>query len=101
MPSGPSPQLQIQMHGDHDSVVKALRAAITQLEPRNTPPEATGAVQPVTWVKLSRYVELTGDSAAAIHARRRSGKWLDGNQCRVVDGTLWINLAKAQKWVTT
>jgi hypothetical protein len=101
VPGRPTPQVQMQMHGDHDSVVKALRAAITQLDPRNDQPEATGTVHPVAWVKLTRYVELTGDSAAAVHARRRSGKWLDGNQCRVVDGTLWINLAEAQKWVTT
>lgn len=54
---------------------------------------------PIEWVKLNKYTELTGDSADAVHARRRSGKWLDGKQCKLVDGNLWINLAAAEKWV--
>lgn len=54
----------------------------------------------VQWVKLKKYVELTGDSAAAVHARRRAGKWLDGTECKVVDNMLWINLGAAEKWVT-
>lgn len=53
----------------------------------------------VTWVKLKKYSELTGDSAAAVHARRRSGKWLDGVHCRIADDALWVNLVEAQKWV--
>jgi hypothetical protein len=57
--------------------------------------------QSIAWVKLKRYVELTGDSAAAVHARRRSGKWLDGVQCRIADDSLWVNLVEAQKWVET
>lgn len=56
---------------------------------------------PVFWVKLKKYCELTGDTAAAVHARRRSGKWLDGVQCRIADDLLWVNLAEAQKWVAT
>jgi len=55
----------------------------------------------IAWVKLKKYVELTGDSAAAVHARRRSGKWLDGVHCRVVDEALWVHLPTAQKWVET
>lgn len=56
---------------------------------------------PVTWVKIKKYAELTGDSAASVHARRRSGKWCDGVQCKVVDEMLWVNLAAAEKWVET
>lgn len=56
---------------------------------------------PVAWVKLKKYCELTGDSPAAVHARRRSGKWLDGVQCRIADDLLWVNLLEAQKWVET
>ena len=51
------------------------------------------------WVKLKKYVELTGDSAAAVHARRRARKWLDGDQCKIVDDALWVNLSAASGWV--
>jgi hypothetical protein len=56
---------------------------------------------PVSWVKLKKYCELTGDTAAAVHARRRSGKWLDGVHCRLADELLWVNLVEAQRWVET
>ena len=56
---------------------------------------------PVTWVKIKKYAELTGDTAASVHARRRAGKWCDGIQCKVVDEMLWVNLAAAEKWVET
>lgn len=55
----------------------------------------------VSWVKLKKYTELTGDTAAAVHARRRSGKWLDGVHCRIADDALWVNLTAAQQWVET
>jgi hypothetical protein len=54
---------------------------------------------PVSWVKLEKYVELTGDSIDAVQARRKAGKWLNGNQCKIVDGRLWIDLRAAQRWV--
>lgn len=53
----------------------------------------------VAWVKLEKYVELTGDSVDSVQSRRRIGKWLDGNQCKIVDGRLWIDLRAAQRWV--
>lgn len=53
----------------------------------------------IEWVKLCKYVELTGDTKDAVHSRRKAGKWLDGNQCKIVDGNLWINLVEAEKWV--
>jgi hypothetical protein len=59
------------------------------------------AGHPVTWVKLKKYCELTGDTPAAVHARRRSGKWLDGVHCRIADDLLWVSLPEAQKWVAT
>lgn len=54
---------------------------------------------PVNWVKLEKYAELTGDSVDAVMARRKAGKWLDGNQCKIVDGRLWINLAAVEAWI--
>lgn len=55
----------------------------------------------IKWVKIKKYAELTGDSAASVHARRRAGKWRDGVECKVVDEMLWINLAAAEQWVET
>ena len=55
---------------------------------------------PIAWVKLAKYVEMTGDSADSVHARRKSGKWLDGEQCKIVDGNLWVNLEAVEKWAT-
>lgn len=57
------------------------------------------AEYPVTWVKLEKYVAITGDSVDAVQSRRRAGKWLDGQQCKIVDGRLWIDLRAAQAWV--
>lgn len=59
----------------------------------------TSAEYPVMWVKLAKYVELTGDSTDSVHARRQVGKWLDGQQCKLVGGTLWVDLRAAQRWV--
>jgi hypothetical protein len=57
------------------------------------------AQYPVTWVKLEKYVELTGDSMDSVQARRRLGKWTEGKQCKITDGRLWIDLRAAQRWV--
>ncbi|TCP06608.1 excisionase [Caldimonas thermodepolymerans] len=55
---------------------------------------------PLHWIKLSKYVELTGDTADAVHARRRKRQWQDGVHCRVgPDGNLWINPAEVNKWI--
>ena len=52
-----------------------------------------------TWVKLEKYVEITGDSVDSVMSRRKAGKWLDGDQCKVVDGRIWINLPAVDEWV--
>ena len=54
---------------------------------------------PVAWVKVEKYAELTGDTVDAVMSRRKLGKWLDGIQCKIVDGRLWIDLRAAQRWV--
>ncbi len=51
------------------------------------------------WVKLDKYVESTGDTADSVMARRKIGKWLDGKQCKMVDGRLWINLPAVNEWI--
>lgn len=54
---------------------------------------------PISWVKLEKYAEITGDSVDAVAARRKTGKWLDGKECKMVDGRLWINLPAVERWV--
>lgn len=61
-------------------------------------PHAEG-VYALKWVKLGRYVEISGDSVDAVAARRKLGKWLDGRECKLVDGRLWINLVAVEQWV--
>lgn len=52
----------------------------------------------INWVKLEKYAELTGDSVDAVMARRKA-KWLDGTQCKLVDGRLWVNLRAVEDWI--
>lgn len=61
--------------------------------------KAAAKTHPLTWVKLERYVELSGDSADAVQARRKMGKWIDGKQCKIVDGRLWVNIPAVEEWV--
>jgi hypothetical protein len=42
---------------------------------------------------------LRGDTRDAVHARRAASKWMDGVHCRVVDDTLWGNLAAVAFWI--
>jgi hypothetical protein len=53
----------------------------------------------ISWVKVEKYAELTGDSVDAVMSRRKAGKWLDGHQCKIVDSRLWIDINAAQRWV--
>jgi hypothetical protein len=53
----------------------------------------------LTWIKLNRWCDLTGDTPDAVHARRKTGKWTDNIHCKVHDGKLWINVIEAQTWV--
>lgn len=55
---------------------------------------------PLKWVRLSKYCLWSGDTVAAVRARRKKGQWLNGVQCRLgPDGKLWINLREVEKWV--
>lgn len=56
--------------------------------------------QPRDWIKLQKYCELTGDSADAVHARRRKRQWVDGRQCIIgPDGNVWICREEVNRWV--
>jgi hypothetical protein len=57
-------------------------------------------ISPLRWVRLAIYCQISGDTADAVHARRRKGQWTDGVQCRVgPDGNLWVNPSEVNKWI--
>ena len=58
-----------------------------------------GAIGIMKWVKLQKYCILSGDTANAVHARRKKGVWLDGIHCQVRNNNLWINTEAVEKWV--
>jgi len=68
------------------------RKSVVDAEPEAVAPS-------IRWVKLGRYCEMTGDSRDAVHARRASGKWLDGVHCRIVDHMLWVDLEAVSEWI--
>lgn len=52
------------------------------------------------WVKLKKYCELSGDTPAAVHGKRKKGAFLEGVHCKVApDGNLWVNVEAVEKWV--
>lgn len=57
-------------------------------------------ISPLRWVRLAVYCQISGDTADAVHARRRKRQWIDGVQCRVgPDGNLWVNPGEVNKWI--
>ena len=54
----------------------------------------------IKWVKMKKYCQESGDTANAVHAKRKKGMWLDGIQCKIgPDGNIWINLFEVERWV--
>jgi len=82
---------------EHDMVAKLV--ATIEKNARVAAAKAAATTHPLTWVKLERYVELSGDTVDAVQSRRRIGKWVDGRQCKIVDGRLWINIPAVEEWV--
>ena len=58
-----------------------------------------GAIGTMKWVKLQKYWNISGDTANAVHARRKKGIWLDGIHCQVRNNNLWINTEAVERWV--
>lgn len=57
-------------------------------------------LSPLRWVRLALYCQISGDTADAVHARRRKRQWADGLHCRVgPDGNLWVNLEEVNRWI--
>lgn len=82
-----------------DVEMVAKLVATIEKNARAAAAKAAAKTHPLTWVKLERYVELSGDSVDAVQSRRRVGKWIDGKQCKIVDGRLWINIPAVEEWV--
>lgn len=60
----------------------------------------TSNASTLRWMKLTEYCQRTGDTADAVHAKRRKGQWIDGIHCTVApDGNLWVNPEEVNKWV--
>lgn len=80
-------------------IIARLNLILAKLEHLSVNPKARATEHLVSWVKLEKYVELTGDSVDAVNGRRKLGKWLMGNQYKIVDGRVWVDLRAAQRWV--
>lgn len=52
---------------------------------------------PIEWVKLEKYIELTGDTRESVLNRRKMGKWLDGVETKIYEGRIWVNLKKVEE----
>lgn len=54
----------------------------------------------LSWVRMSRYCELSGDTPAGVDKRLRTGKWLRDVHARRPEGSaeLWINLPAVEDW---
>ena len=51
-------------------------------------------------VLLKKYCSMTGDTAAAVHARRKKGIWLDDKHTVLSpDKRLWVNTEEVERWV--
>lgn len=73
-------------------------------------PEPVTLLSPLVWVRLAAYCRQSGDTPAAVHARRRRivdrgdgqpvTEWVDGLHCKIgPDGNLWVNLVEVNRWV--
>jgi hypothetical protein len=50
-------------------------------------------------ITLRRYCDNTGETAQAVHDRRRKGEWVDGKHCHMKRGRLWIDVPGIANWV--
>ena len=73
----------------------------TYLAHRQAPPPQIKpvAAEQMKWVKVNKYCDLSGDTAEAVRARRRSRKWTEGLQWVKREGSIWINPEEVEKWV--
>lgn len=66
------------------------------------PSDTATYISPLRWLRLATYCQLSGDTADAVHARRRKRQWTDGVQCKIgPDGNLWVNPEEVNRWIET
>jgi hypothetical protein len=91
-----------QLERVSDVPVKKFRASRNlRRGTTETPEEATRQRDPLgALVKLHKYCSDTGDTAEAVHTRRKRGEWIDGKHCHLVAGRrLWIDIAEVNAWI--
>lgn len=83
------------------SDVEVVARLVERIEKIHQKAELKAALitQSMDWVKLDRYLEITGDTMDAVSARRKTGKWLESRECKTVDGRVWVNLRAVEEWV--
>ncbi|MNT18920.1 hypothetical protein D3C72_1541500 [compost metagenome] len=53
------------------------------------------------WVRLEKYLELTGETRDTVMHKRRNGIWAEGREWKTAgDGRIWINTEAVDQWVT-
>ena len=60
----------------------------------------TIAIPSPEWVLAEKFCSLTGNTANAIHQRRKKGQWLDGTHTAIVNRRLYVNIKAADQWIT-
>lgn len=53
------------------------------------------------WVRINKYIDLSGETADMVEKRLRTGVWLRDVHARVPTGSnaLWVNLDAVEDWV--
>jgi hypothetical protein len=52
------------------------------------------------WVRLAKYCELTGETRSAVHNRRYTNQWKDGEHTYIDPShRTWVNLEAAEAWM--
>ncbi|SOY56799.1 hypothetical protein CBM2592_A90094 [Cupriavidus taiwanensis] len=54
------------------------------------------------WVRLEKYLEMSGETRDTVMHKRRSGIWAEGREWKTAgDGRIWINTEAVDQWVQT
>lgn len=55
----------------------------------------------ISWVRLSKYCELTGETRNSVRVKIDRGHWLDGRHFKKLpaDRKIWINLKAVDEWL--
>ena len=54
----------------------------------------------LSWVRVEKYCEMSGEPLDAVHTRIRSGEWAAGKHYkRTSQRVLWINCTAVEQWI--